>query len=195
MIDEPDLRGRRVRFRLARAAWACVLVAGAVCWAAAAEPLSRDQFVGAWRLVRIEYSGPNGAHVDPFYQAGSTGLLIYDPTGWMSVHIVGPDRRAFRVPPERLAPSQDPAQTAMKAAAFDSFYAYDGTWDFNPATSELVHHVVSSLLPAEAGVTYTQQVTLDAGRLVFSNRSGRPGAETLRRKIWERAETQAVTKN
>jgi hypothetical protein len=48
--------------------------------------------------------------------------------------------------------------------------------------------VVRSLLPAENGVTYTQKVSLEGGRLIFSNRSGANGEETLRRKIWERVE-------
>lgn len=154
--------------------------------AAGSEPLSRDKLLGAWRLVRIEYSDPHGTRPDPFYQAHSTGLLIYDGSGWMSVQIVGPGRRSFEVPGERPAPGERAKRSALKAAAFDSFYAYDGTWEFNALTSELVHHVVSSLLPAETGMSYTQRVTLEDGRLVFSNSSGQPGAQTVRRKIWER---------
>ena len=74
----------------------------------------------------------------------------------------------------------------MKVSAFDSYYAYDGTWEFNAATSEIAHHVASSLLAAESGVTYTQKVSLEGGHLVFTNRSGAPGRETVRLKIWER---------
>jgi hypothetical protein len=183
---------RVARSRSARA-WffffiaACTLVAGAVRSSeAGAERLTRDGVVGVWRLVRIEYSGPHGSTVDPFYQAGSTGLLIYDSSGWMSVDIVAPDRRSFEVPSQRLSPDEDGKLAGLKAAAFDGYYAYDGTWDFNAETSELVHHVIRSLLPAESGLTYTQKVSLEGGRLVFSNRSGAKGEETLRRKIWER---------
>jgi Lipocalin-like domain len=183
---------RVARSRSARA-WffsfiaACTLVAGAVRYSeAGAERLTRDGVVGVWRLVRIEYSGPHGTTLDPFYQAGSTGLLIYDSSGWMSVDIVAPDRRSFEVPSQRLSPDEDGKLAALKAAAFDGYYAYDGTWDFDAETSELVHHVIRSLLPAESGLTYTQKVSLEGGRLVFSNRSGAKGEETLRRKIWER---------
>ena len=76
---------------------------------------------------------------------------------------------------------------ASKVLAFDSYYAYHGTWDFNAKTAEVAHHVTSSLLAAENGTTYTQKVSLEAGRLIFTNRHGAPGAETVRRKIWERA--------
>ncbi len=189
MPDRDMIRRRAVRSVLACLASA-YLAAGAMRSSDAGETgrLTREQLIGAWHLVRIEYSGPNGSTLDPFYQAGSTGLLIYDASGWMSVSIAAPRRPAFEVPAERLAPDQDVMIAASKAAAFDSYYAYDGRWDFDAQTSELVHHVVSSLLPAENGKSYAQTATLEHGRLVFSNRSGAHGAETVRRKIWERAE-------
>jgi hypothetical protein len=188
MLDLSMARSRSVPAWFLFIVGACTLAGGTVRSSDAgdAQRLTRDGLVGVWRLVRIEYSGPRGSTVDPFYRAGSTGLLIYDSSGWMSVDIVAPGRRAFEVPAQRLSPHADRNLAALKAAAFDGYYAYDGTWDFNAETSELVHHVVRSLLPAESGVTYTQKASLEAGRLVFSNRSGAKGAETLRRKIWER---------
>jgi hypothetical protein len=148
--------------------------------------LTRDALIGVWRLVRIDYSGPHGSTVDPFYQAGSTGLLIYDRSGWMSVHIVAAHRARFEVPSQRLTMQDGAELAALKVSAFDSYYAYDGTWEFDAATSELAHHVASSLLPAESGATYSQQVSLERGQLVFTNRSGARGEETVRLKIWER---------
>jgi hypothetical protein len=191
-------RIRSARSRRWYTAWIYLVAAGVSGWGCAvagSEPLTREKLVGSWYLVRIEYSGPRGARVDPFYQAGSTGLLIYDPSGWMSVQIAGPHRHSFEVPAARLAPDPDPERSSSKAAAFDSFYAYDGTWEFNSSTSELIHHVVASLLPAESGMTYTQRVTLEGGRLVFSNRAGKAGEETVRRKIWARAEPQVAFAN
>lgn len=182
--------GRRAGTGVICMAYACVLAAGAVCpsMAGPSAPPTRERLVGVWRLVRIEYVGPHGSTVDPFYQAGSTGLLIYDVSGWMSVDIVAPDRQSFEVPGRRPAPHEDASLAALKTAAFDSYYTYDGTWHFNAQTSELVHHVVSSLLPAESGMTYTQKVSLEGDRLIFTNRSGGQGEETVRRKIWERVD-------
>ena len=149
--------------------------------------VTREGLIGVWRLVRIDYSGPHGSTVDPFYQPRSTGLLIYDKSGWMSVDIAAPDRIRFEVPSQRIASQTDGNLAASKVLAFDSYYAYHGTWDFNAETSEVAHHVSSSLLPAENGMTYLQKVSFEAGRLIFTNRSGTPGEETVRRKIWERA--------
>jgi hypothetical protein len=196
MDDVIPTRKSRVSSSLHCALWVCALSIGALHGALAAPPtglpngspngLTREDLIGVWRLVRIDYSGPHGATVDPFYQPGSTGLLIYDKSGWMSVDIVAPDRARFDVPSQRIAMRDGEELAALKVSAFDSYYTYHGTWELNAATSELTHHVTSSLLAAEIGVTYTQKVSLQGGRLVFTNRSGAQGEETVRLKIWER---------
>ncbi len=148
--------------------------------------LAQKDLVGAWRLVGIEYSGPRGPMADPFYQADSAGIIIYDASGWMSVHIVAPHRRAWEVPASRLSSTALSQDTPLKAAAFDSYYAYFGTWDFDRTTSVVTHHVKSSLMPAEDGLNYPQKATIEGGRLIFTVHSGGAGEETVRRKIWER---------
>lgn len=161
-----------------------VLLVCAARWtvASAADVLTRDRLVGVWRLVGIEYSGADGSRMDPFYQAQSSGLLIYDASGWMSVRISAPDRVSFEVPDRRPGSREDASLREAELAALDTYYTYDGTWEFDPKTSELTHRVVSSLLPAESGKTYTQRATLENGRLIFTNRSG----QAVRRKVWER---------
>jgi len=150
-----------------------------------AQGVTRQQLIGVWRLVNIEYAGPGGAKVDPFYQADSTGIIIYESSGWMSVHITAPHRVAWEVAAKRLPFAAAARDTSLKAAAFDTYYAYFGTWDLDEATSVVTHHVKSSLIPAETGVDYAQTVTLENGRLIFTTRSGDEGKETIRRKVWE----------
>jgi Lipocalin-like domain len=149
-------------------------------------PPTRQQLIGAWRLVKIDYSGPSGPIVDPFYQADSTGLIVYDSSGWMSVHIVAPHRKAWDIPASRASSSSTAPEAQLKAAAFDTYYAYFGTWDLNEAKSTVTHHVQSSLIPAETGLSYTQTVTLEGGRLVFTVYGEDKGEKTVRRKVWER---------
>ena len=148
--------------------------------------ITKEQLIGAWRLVSIEYRGPDNASVDPFYQPDSTGLIIYDASGWMSVHILGPHRQAWKVPASRLPTASSAQDSALKAAAFDTYYAYFGTWDLDEAQSVVTHHVASALLPAEDGQSYAQQVELENGRLIFTTRTGPEGRQTVRHKIWER---------
>ena len=47
-----------------------------------------ERLVGAWRLISVETKRGNGEVIYPFYGKHPQGLLIYDPSGWMSVQIV-----------------------------------------------------------------------------------------------------------
>ncbi len=152
----------------------------------AATTPTRQQLIGAWRLVRITLADASGPLVDPFYQAGSEGIIVYDSAGWMSVQIAAPQRPAFPIPESRSA-SRLPDRTARsRAAAFDTYYAYFGTWELDEATGVVTHHVKSSLIPAETGLSYAQTVTLEGGRLTFTVRDVKRGTETIRRKVWQR---------
>ena len=147
-------------------------------------PPERGQLLGSWRLLAIEYRGPGGETVDPFYQAGSSGILIYDPSGWMSVQIGSPDRRGSEIPGVRVP--RDSQGEREKAQGFDTYYSYYGTWDYDPGTSIVTHHVQGSLIPAEAGMSYAQSAALQGSHLILAVRTGDPGSETLRRKVWEK---------
>ena len=147
--------------------------------------VTRQQLIGAWRLMSIEYSDSSGKNTDPFYQADSTGLIVYDSSGWMSVHILAPHRRAFEVPASRSTPAS-PRDAPLKAAAYDTYYAYFGTWDLDEASSVVTHHVESSLIPAETGLHYAQKAAIEGNRLIFTVCTKTQGEQSVRRKIWER---------
>jgi hypothetical protein len=147
---------------------------------------TRQQLIGAWRLVRIEMSDSKGPIVDPFYQADSVGIIVYDSSGWMSVQISAPLRPAVDAPESRLSPPAAGQESLLKAAAFDTYYSYFGTWDYDEATTAVTHHVKSSLIPAETGQSFAQRVSLEGGRLIFTARRGKNGEEAVGRKVWER---------
>ena len=165
---------------------ACLLVAWGANAADAGARLAREDLFGTWQLVGMSYSGPNGTHADPFYQPDSTGLLIYDPSGWMSVQISAPQRPAGEIPATRALPGEA-ADFERKASSFDTYYAYYGTWKFAPVSLTVTHHVAGALIAAESGRDYVQSVRLDHGRLVLTTRTGPPGQQTVREKFWTRA--------
>jgi hypothetical protein len=168
----------------------CILLNAALCYSAVPERIgtahaTRQELIGAWRLLSIQIVGPKGPMIDPFYNADSTGMLVYDPSGWMSVQIVGQHRPAMEAAASR--PTHDTAGDAqLKAAVLDTYYAYFGTWDYDEATSTVTHHVKSSLIPGETGVSYSQTVTLDGGRLVFTTRREVAGVAAVQKKVWQR---------
>jgi len=152
---------------------------------------TRQELIGAWRLVSIQIVGRMGRIPDPFYNADPTGVLVYDSSGWMSVQIAGQPRPSMEAPAAR-PPRPHTAETAqLEAAVLDTYYAYAATWEFDSATSTVTHHVKMSLIPAEAGVSYTQSVNLDGASLIFTTRRDAPGGTTVQEKVWRRITSAA----
>ena len=148
---------------------------------------TRRDLIGTWRLLSIRLVGPNGPAVDPFFGADPIGILVYDPSGWMSVQIVGGQRPAMDAPASfvsRATPGETAQDAQLKASVLDTYYAYFGTWRYDEATSSVVHDIRSSLIPGESGKSYSQTVSLVGGHLVFS-RHAMNGA-IVQEKVWER---------
>jgi hypothetical protein len=153
------------------------LTVTALC-AADDQRTTQHDLIGAWRLVSIDVQGPAGREADPFYGDGSRGLLIYDPSGWFSVQIEGADRPPVQVPGKRPVPSP----TAADSKALHSYYAYFGTWSFDPTTSTVTHHAKGALYPGEDAAVYPQHVEVVGRRMTFS-RTQNGKTQT---KVWER---------
>jgi hypothetical protein len=147
---------------------------------------TRQQLIGAWQLLTIQMIGPNGSMTDPFYNEGSTGVLIYDPSGWMSVQIVGQPRPDMKVPASRPGRADRAEEDRLKAEVLDSYYAYFGTWTYDETTSTVTHHIKSSLFPGETGVSYSQTATVEGESLVFKLRREARGGATVQQKVWRR---------
>ena len=124
--------------------------------------------------------------IDPFYNVGSTGLLIYDRSGWMSVQIVGQPRPAMEAHTARPTVASIDQEAQLKAAVLDTYYAYFGTWDYDESASLVTHHIKSSLIPGETGVSYGQTATLEGGHLIFTVRQETAEGATVRTKVWKR---------
>jgi hypothetical protein len=158
-----------------------ILLNAAPCYAHA----TRQDLIGAWRLLSIQIVGPLGPMADPFYDADSTGILVYDPSGWMSVQIAGQHRPTMQAPESR--PTHDaPEDAQRKAAVLDTYYAYFGTWEYDEVTSTVTHYIKSSLIPGETGMSYSQIVTFEDGRLVFTTRRELAGGAAVQKKVWQR---------
>jgi len=151
-----------------------------------AAAMTKQSVIGAWRLVSIDYSGPDGALADPVFGPTPQGIIVYDQTGWMSVQIVTANRPVMRRPATRTSGVVTADDAKLAAAAFDTYYAYFGTWEFNAATSVITHHVKSSLLPYETGLEYRREATFDGAHLKLTARSQESGEARQRTLVWER---------
>jgi Lipocalin-like domain len=147
-----------------------------------------DQLVGAWRLVSVETTRPNGEVIFPFYGRHPEGLLIYDRSGWMSVQIVSDPK-----PNAPLSGSREgflAATPAEKATAVDGYYAYFGTWTVDPSRLMVTHHIHESLYPGERGEIGVRQLSLEGNRLTLVASAHEMGEDHRRRLVWERVSPQ-----
>jgi hypothetical protein len=115
--------------------------------AASAAPPPDDlskKFLGAWKLVSIEGHPPGRTNV---YDR-PTGLIMYVPSGHMCVNIVlKADRKPFAPYTKGLLA----ATTEEKAAAFDTYAAYFGTFTIDAKAGTVTHHLEDSLAPGRQG--------------------------------------------
>jgi len=111
---------------------------------AALQPELSRKFVGSWRLISIEGHPPGRTNVFD----RPTGLLMYDPSGRMSVQIVV---KADRKPFAPLTKGLLTATTEEKAAAFESYAAYFGTFTIDAHAGTVTHHLEDNLVPGRQG--------------------------------------------
>ena len=89
------------------------------------------KLIGAWRLVSVE--GTDATF--HFAYDHPTGIITYDRSGWMSVQI---DVKGARKPFVN-GPAFGTAEE--KAAAFDNYIAYYGTYTLDLKAGTITHHL------------------------------------------------------
>jgi len=103
-----------------------------------------SRFLGAWRLVSVE---GHPAGLPDFYDHPS-GMLLYVPTGQMSAQIAA---KANRKPFAPFNQGRRSATTEEKAAAFDSYLAYYGTFTVDEKAGTVTHHIEDYSVPGRRG--------------------------------------------
>jgi lipocalin-like protein len=148
---------------------------------AAAQPLVKEALFGTWKIVSVETVRPNGESLIEWMGARPSGWIIYNDSGHMAVQLMRDPRPQFTVPGFRNAPEPE------KAAAFDGYYAYFGTYEINIEAGTITHHVLGSLRPNEVGRKLTRQVKLEGGRLTLTTPLfDQEGEKRFNHLVWER---------
>ena len=141
-----------------------------------------QKLIGAWRLVSIKGKSPT----IPLDLDHPAGLIIYTSSGWMSVQYSSSrDRKPF---PKGLAS----ATVEEKAAAFDSYVAYYGTFKVDSAAQTITHRLEDHNHPGRHGVDNVRWFEFQGNnRVVLIPREDGKGGVIDRKTatyklIWER---------
>ena len=140
--------------------------------------MTRNLFIGTWKLISYEVRRPDGRVTYPWGQ-DLIGRLIYTEDGHVSVAMTRADR-------SRLAAKNfKDGSLEEKAAAADYYISYSGRYETQG--SKVTHHVEVSLFPNWMGKEQIRNFEFDGNRLFLSTDPD-PNDDKQRtgHLIWER---------
>jgi hypothetical protein len=108
--------------------------------------LTIAETAGSWTLVSFEIEGTTGIRAP--WGTGTTGMLIYEPSGYMSVSI------------------NKTAEGAHPEAILDSILFYSGTYQVQDST--IRHQVTNASNPARIGKEMIRYAELDGDVLTLT---------------------------
>lgn len=136
--------------------------------------------VGTWKLISYETVTPAGVRTFPLGE-DAIGLLIYQPSGRMSVQFMRRDRPRFK--------SGDAWRGSLEEekAAFEGFFSYAGRYTVDRGRGVVTHHIEISSAPNYVGTDVERTFSLSGNRVTLRTPqrqlAGQTSSSTL---IWER---------
>ncbi len=142
--------------------------------------MSREKLIGIWNLVSYEFRLADGIVIRPMGQ-GVKGILIYDASGYMSLHVMDPERPRF-VSGDWLRGTPEEIQSA-----FEGSMAYYGTFDFDQNKGMAIHHIEGSPYPNWVGIDRELFAEFSGDRLtLITSPMPMAGEQAVGYLIWKR---------
>jgi len=137
-----------------------------------------NPLVGTWRLVSVHTWRADGQITYPFGR-DVVGYLIYTEQGHLSLSIMAANR------PQIQSADMTAGTVAEKAAAYDTYLAYAGTYRLY--ADRVVHNLECSLIPQWVGTEQVRFLKFEGNRLTLRTAPlMRDGVETVSNLVWER---------
>jgi hypothetical protein len=163
-------------------AMAAMLSLGLFAAAAAAQaPKSaKEQFVGTWTLVSIQYVRPDGRKIEPF-GPNAMGLLVFDATGHFATQVMAADRPKFASNNRMIGTGEE-----YKAASH-GVVAYFGTYTVNEADSVVTLHIERSSFPNWESTDQKRTFSFVNDELHYTAASSTANPGESAQLVWKRA--------
>ena len=137
---------------------------------------------GTWKLISYETVTPAGVRTYPLGE-DAVGLLVYLPSGRMSVQFMRKDRPKFT--------SGDAWRGTLEEekAAFEGFFSYAGRYTVDAKRGVVTHHIEISSAPNYVGTDVERTFSISGNRVRLTTPqrqlAGQTSSSTL---IWERVD-------
>ena len=117
--------------------------------------------VGTWKLESSMFTGSDGSVTYPFGES-PIGVVHYDSSGNMSVHLMRSDRARFGEDDYKLG------DDAEIRAAFEGMITYFGPYSIDEEASRVTHHLEGCSFPNWEGTELSRHYAIDGDLLTLS---------------------------
>ena len=139
-----------------------------------------NSLLGTWRLVSYKAEFSDGTITD-LYGPSPVGIISYDATGHMFVHVMKKDLPKCGTIDRRKCPEK---QTRL---AFDNSFAYWGRYEVRPSEKMVLHYVQGASWPDFVGISQERFIDVADNRLTITTPPRKiGGVENIGVLIWER---------
>lgn len=133
------------------------------------------RFLGNWRLVSWEQHDETGGVIYPL-GPDAVGQLIYDDSGRMSAQLMRRNPLRFASEDRQYATAEE------KAAAWDEYFGYFGTFVVDEDAQAVIHHIEGSWFPNMVGANLVRYYRFEGNQLILDTGS----TWSRMRIVWEK---------
>ncbi len=141
-----------------------------------------NSLLGTWRLVSYKAEYSDGSVTD-LYGSSPLGIISYDATGHMFVHVMKTDLPKCGTIDRRKCPDK------QARLAFDNSFAYWGRYEVKPSEKMVLHYVQGASWPDFVGISQSRFIEVSGNRLTIKTPPRKiGGVENVGVLFWERIE-------
>ena len=138
----------------------------------------KDQISGAWTLVSVDQTSPDGKK-QQLFGPNPKGVMMLDPSGQYVLIITRPGREKFKANSRiKGTPEENTAAVIGTTASF-------GTWSIDATGKTLTVRIEGGMYPNQDGTTSTRTVSLSGDELRMTNPSTASGLKS--ENVYKRA--------
>jgi hypothetical protein len=139
----------------------------------------KDQLLGAWHLVSIDYVGADGSRSTTFGD-NPKGIAFFDATGQYIITVIRSDRTKYAVNDRTQGTADENKATAQGTIT------YFGTYTVSDSDRIISIHIVGSSFPNWNGADQKRIFTVSGDELKLTNPTASTGGGTTE-VVWKRA--------
>ena len=141
-----------------------------------------NSLIGTWRLISYKAEYSDGSAQD-LYGPSPVGMISYDATGHMSVHLAKADLPKCGSIDRRKCPD------LQARLAFDNAFGYWGRYEVKASERVVFHYVQGASWPDYVGQSQMRFVEISGNRLTITTPPRKiGGVENVGVLVWERIE-------